>query len=202
MMEKPFSQACENNKTPILAVIREVFNQPVTVWEIGSGTGQHAYYLASELPHLTWQPTDLLENHPGINAWRDEAQLPNLNPPIALDVTHPIWPCDSLDAVFTANTLHIMSWENVALLFERLQTYLNPSATVCIYGPFNYNGSFTSDSNANFDQWLRNRDPLSGIRDFEAVMALAESAGLKLLKDNAMPANNHLLVLQKTIGNK
>jgi hypothetical protein len=196
-MIKPYSQACENNKTPILAVIREVFSQAVTVWEIGSGTGQHACYFAKELPHLVWQPTDLAENLPRINAWRDEVQLANLNLPLALDVTNPVWPCEGMDALFTANTLHIMSWQNVEILFERFQTYLNPSATVCIYGPFNYNGNYTSDSNARFDELLKNRDPLSGIRNFEAVIALAENAGLKLLQDNAMPANNRLLVLEK-----
>jgi Protein of unknown function (DUF938) len=197
MSSKPYSQACENNKATILAVIREVFRQPVTVWEIGSGTGQHACYFASQLPHLIWQATDVADNLPGINAWRDETQLPNLNMPLVLDVTNPVWPCDGMDAVFTANTLHIMSWQQVEILFERLQTYLNPLAQVCIYGPFNYNGKYTSDSNANFDQWLKSRDPLSGIRDFEAVMALAESAGLRLLNDNPMPANNRLLVLEK-----
>ena len=197
MTTKPFSQACENNKAPILEVIREVFNQPVTVWEIGSGTGQHACYFAKELPHLHWQPTDLAENHPGINAWRDEAQLPNLNQPLVLDVTDHNWPCEKIDALFTANTLHIMSWQNVEILFERFQAYLNLSAKVCIYGPFNYNGNYTSDSNANFDQWLKSRDPLSGIRDFEAVVSLAEKIGLSLKQDNSMPANNRLLVFQK-----
>ena len=197
MLEKPYSQACENNKAPILAIIQDVFIKPTTVWEIGSGTGQHACYFARELPHLTWQPTDLVENHPGINAWRDEVQRDNLNQPLVLDVTDPVWPCDGIDAVFTANTLHIMGWQNVVVLFERLHTYLNPSARVCIYGPFNYGGKYTSDSNANFDQWLKNRDLLSGIRDFEAVLELAEMAGLRLLKDNAMPANNRLLVLEK-----
>jgi len=197
MIDKPYSQACENNKVPILAVIREAFNQPVTVWEIGSGTGQHACYFASELPYLIWQATDVGENLPGINAWRDEAQLTNLNHPLALDVTDPAWPSYGMEAVFTANTLHIMSWQQVETLFERFQTYLNPLAKACIYGPFNYSGKYTSDSNANFDQWLKSRDPLSGIRDFEAVMALADHAGLRLLKDNPMPANNRLLVLQK-----
>ena len=197
MINKPYSQACENNKTPILAVIKEVFTEPTTVWEIGSGTGQHACFFASGLPHLVWQPTDVAENLPGINAWREEVQLPNLNSPLVLDVTSPVWPCDGMDAVFTANTLHIMSWQNVETLFKRFQAYLNPLTTVCIYGSFNYNGKFTSDSNANFDQWLKNRDPLSGIRDFEAVLALAENAGLRLLKDNPMPANNRLLVLKK-----
>jgi hypothetical protein len=198
MLNKPFSQACENNKAPILEVIRDVFCQPVTVWEIGSGTGQHACYFASELPHLVWQPTDLAENHPGINAWRDEVRLPNLNQPFVLDVANALWPCKEMDAVFTANTLHIMSWLNVTILFDRLKMYLKPLAKVCIYGPFNYNGDFTSDSNANFDLQLKNRDPLSGIRDFEAVVGLAENAGLNLTNDNPMPANNRLLVFQKT----
>lgn len=198
MFDKPFSQACENNKKPILEVIREVFSEPVTVWEIGSGTGQHACYFARELPHLVWQPTDLADNHPSINAWRYGAQLPNLNPPLTLDVTDTIWPYEGMDALFTANTLHIMSWHNVVIFFERLQTYLNPLAKVCIYGPFNYDGNYTSESNARFNEWLLNRDPLSGIRDFEAVIELAENAGLKLLKDNPMPANNRLLVFQKS----
>jgi cyclopropane fatty-acyl-phospholipid synthase-like methyltransferase len=197
MVHKPYSQACENNKTPILDVIQSVFNQPTTVWEIGSGTGQHACYFASELPHIVWQATDVAENLLGINAWRDEAQLPNLNPPLVLDVTDLVWPSDGMDAVFTANTLHIMSWQQVETLFERFQAYLNPLAQVCIYGPFNYHGNFTSDSNARFDEWLKSRDPLSGIRDFEAVMTLAERAGLRLLKDNPMPANNRLLVLER-----
>jgi Protein of unknown function (DUF938) len=196
-MDKPYSQACENNKAPILAIIRDVFSQPVTVWEIGSGTGQHACYFASELPHIIWQPTDLVENLPGINAWRDGAKLPNLSQPLVLDVTSPIWPCDGMDAVFTANTLHIMGWQQVGLLFAHFQTYLSPLARVCIYGPFNYHGNYSSDSNARFDGWLKSRDPLSGIRDFEAVMALAESVSLRLLKDNPMPANNRLLVMQK-----
>ena len=173
--------------------------QPVTVWEVGSGSGQHACYFASQLPHLIWQPTDLEENLPGINAWREEAQLANLNKPMVLDVNECAWPCDEgLDAVFSANTLHIMSWECVQTVFERFQTYLSPSALVCIYGPFNYNGNFTSDSNARFDQWLKDRNPVSGIRDFEAVMTEAERRGLRLLSDYAMPANNRLLVFQNT----
>ncbi len=200
MFQKPYSQACENNKAPILAIIRNVFTEPTTVWEIGSGTGQHACYFASQLPHLIWQPTDLAEHHPGINAWRDDANMPNLKPPLALDVTDPAWPCDGIDAVFTANTLHIMSWPYVEILFDRLNTFLSAKAQVCIYGPFNYNGTYTSDSNAHFDDRLHSRDPLSSIRDFEAVMALAESIGLSLLQDNAMPANNRLLVLQKLSG--
>lgn len=199
-MNKPYSQACENNKAPILAVIKEVFTQPVTVLEIGSGTGQHACYFAKELPHLNWQPSDLAENIAGINAWRIEAQLQNLLPPIILDVTDSMWPSSGIDALFTANTLHIMCWEKVQLLFDRLDNVLNPNAQVCIYGPFNYNGNYTSDSNARFDMWLKDRDPLSGIRNFEDVINLAKNAGLEFINDNAMPANNRLLVFKK-LGN-
>jgi hypothetical protein len=200
MLIKPYSQACENNKAPILAILKEVFTEPTTVWEIGSGTGQHACYFAKELPHLIWQPTDVSDNLTGINAWREESQLPNLNAPIALEITTDTrWPHDAgIDAFFTANTLHIMSWEKGQILFDCLGNCLNPLAKACIYGPFNYQGKYTSDSNAQFDGWLKNRDSLSGIRDFEAVLELAECAGLELLKDNAMPANNRLLVFQKS----
>ncbi|NOV29292.1 DUF938 domain-containing protein [Methylomonas sp. ZR1] len=195
--EKPFSQACENNKEPILQILKTVFDQPMTVWEIGSGTGQHACHFAENLPHLTWQPTDRPENLPGIQLWRYEAQLVNLLPPLSLDVADLQWPCARVEAVFTANTLHIMSSEEVGLLFKRLANYLSAEATMCIYGPFNYAGAYTSESNARFDLWLKERDARSGIKDFEAIMALAEHIGLTLQADHAMPANNRLLVLRK-----
>ena len=198
MIHKPFSQACENNKDPILQVIRTVFCQPTTVWEIGSGTGQHACYFAEHLTHLEWQPTDRSENIPGISLWREEAKLANLRPPLTLDVTDALWPCSSIDALFTANTLHIMSWDEVRILFDRLTEYLNPKALICIYGPFNYNNAYTSDSNAYFDQWLKSQNTLSGIRNFEDIMSLSTSCGFSLLNDIAMPANNRLLVLQNS----
>jgi hypothetical protein len=198
MPQKPFSQACENNKEPILQVIRNVFSKPTTVWEIGSGTGQHGCYFAKQLPHIEWQPTDKSANIAGISLWREEARTPNLKPPLTLDVTDAVWPCDTIDALFTANTLHIMSWDEVQSLFDRLAVHLNAKAFVCIYGPFNYNGAYTSDSNARFDQWLKNQHALSGIRNFENIMLLAASAGLELISDNAMPANNRLLVLQNS----
>ncbi|WP_036247634.1 DUF938 domain-containing protein [Methylobacter sp. BBA5.1] len=197
MTNRPFSQACENNKDPILRVIRPVFSRPLTVWEIGSGTGQHACYFAGQLPHVNWQPTDRQENIAGIELWRQAAGLANLRPPLILDVTDAAWPCTRIEALFTANTLHIMSWRQVQVFFDRLGQYLAPDAPVCIYGPFNYQGRYTSDSNARFDQWLKSRDPLSGIRDFEAVKALAASIGLQLVDDVAMPANNRLLVLSR-----
>lgn len=196
-IQKPFSQACENNKEAILQIIKTVFSQPTTVWEIGTGTGQHACHFAENLPHLEWQPTDRPENLAGIHLWRDEAQLANLLPPLSLDVADLLWPCERIDAVFTANTLHIMSGEEVRLLFERLAVYLAADATVCIYGPFNYAGAYTSESNAGFDLWLKERDPQSGIKHFEEIMVLATKSGLELQADNAMPANNRLLVLRK-----
>lgn len=195
---KPFSQACENNKLPILNIISQVFTRPTTVWEIGSGTGQHACFFARQLPYLTWQATDRIDNLPGIEAWIEAANLPNLLQPLALDIQDMPWPCDSIDTLLSANTLHIMSLVEVEILFERLKQYLNPDAQVCIYGPFNYRGQFTSDSNAGFDQWLKAQNPLSGIRDIEYIRELATVAGLTLLNDHAMPANNRLLMFQKS----
>ncbi|MGZ5006314.1 MAG: DUF938 domain-containing protein [Methylobacter sp.] len=198
MTHKPFSQACENNKDPILQVIKTVFCRPVTVWEIGSGTGQHACYFAEHLPHLEWQPTDRSENIPGIRLWREEARLANLKAPLILDVTDAEWPCSAVDALFTANTLHIISWDEVRIFFARLAGYLNPNALVCIYGPFNYHGAYTSDSNADFDHWLKSQNTRCGIRNFEDIESLSAAAGLSLLDDHAMPANNRLLVLQNS----
>jgi trans-aconitate methyltransferase len=198
MPHKPFSQACENNKDPILQAIRTVFCQPTTVWEIGSGTGQHACYFAEHLPHLEWQPTDRSENIPGICLWQEEAKLTNLKTPLTLDVTDEAWACKSIDALFTANTLHIMSWDEVQIFFDRLTEHLSPKAFICIYGPFNYNGVYTSDSNASFDQWLKSKNSSSGIRNFEDIVSLSTSRGFSLLNDIAMPANNRLLVLQNS----
>ncbi|MGR9087232.1 MAG: DUF938 domain-containing protein [Gammaproteobacteria bacterium] len=197
-MQKPFSQACENNQAPILQVIRTVFDRPLTVWEIGSGTGQHACYFARYLPHLEWQPTDLGERLQGIRLWLADERLANVKPPLILDVTDPVWPCRTMDALFSANTLHIMSWERVRIFFERLGGYLVPGAPVCIYGPFNYNGRYTSESNARFDHWLKERDVSCGIRDFEAVEDLAQRFGMEVVKDAAMPANNRLLTFIRT----
>jgi hypothetical protein len=196
MPNKPFSQSCENNKDAILQIIRDIYTRPVVVWEIGSGTGQHGCHFARHLPHLVWQPTDRQENIHGISLWREDAGLENLKPPLPLDVCDEIWPCAKLEAVFTANTLHIMSLEQVRMLFARLATNLADSAVMCLYGPFNYHGAYTSDSNARFDQWLKSRDPDSGIKQIEDILELATLAGLALADDFAMPANNRLLVLR------
>lgn len=193
-MTRPFSQACENNRAPILAVLARVFATRRRVLEIGSGTGQHAVYFAPRLPHLVWQPSDLPEHLPGVRAWLAACPAANLCPPIALDVTAPDWGVAEVDAVFSANTLHIMPWAAVAACFARLPKVLAPGGVLAIYGPFNYGGAYTAASNARFDAWLRERGAHQGIRDFEAVAALATEAGLALLEDNAMPANNRLLV--------
>lgn len=197
---KPFSQACENNKDPILKVLTRVFADKKRVLEVGSGTGQHAVHFAEHLPHLIWQTSDLKENHAGISEWLQEANLPNTLPPIELDADKQPWELEKVDALFSANTLHIMSWEQDQKFFAGLPNVLQDGATVAIYGPFNYNGNFTSDSNRNFDQWLKDRGPHQGIRDFEKVNELALSVGLELQEDNKMPANNRLLVWRYTNG--
>jgi len=196
-MEKPFSQACENNKEPILAVLERHLGAARHVLEIGSGTGQHAVYFAARLPHLVWQTSDLAIHHDGILAWIESAQLGNVRPPLVLDVGVQPWPIDVTDAVFSANTAHIMSWPMVEALVAGVGRVLAPGGRFCLYGPFNYEGRYTSESNARFDEWLRLRDPASAIRDFEAVDELARKAGLQRLEDNAMPANNRLLVWRR-----
>lgn len=195
--EKPFSQACENNKQPILDILLRVFSDRKQVLEIGSGTGQHAVHFAPQLPQLIWQTADLEHNHEGINAWIDDNPAENLRSPLPLDADHLPWLFDPVDAAFTANTCHIMAWSSVVSMFAGLDSAMEPNATLAIYGPFNYNGKFTSESNAGFDQWLKQKAHHQGIRDFEAINKLAGKIGLSLIEDNEMPANNRLLVWQR-----
>jgi SAM-dependent methyltransferase len=196
-MNKPFSQASENNQQPILAVLERHFRGVRHVLEIGSGTGQHAVFFAARLPHLIWQPSDRRENHAGIRLWMDDAGLDNVRAPLDLDVTVRPWPIAAAEAVFSANTAHIMSWPTVERFVAGIGAVLEPGGVFCLYGPFNYGGTYTSESNARFDEMLRQRDPESAIRHFEDVDALAIAAGLHLLEDNAMPANNRLLVWRR-----
>jgi len=191
---KPFAESCEENKRPILAVLEQTFADCRRILEIGSGTGQHAVFFAAELPHLLWQTSDLREHHAGIHAWLAEAALPNLLPPLALDVARDPWPEVEYDGVFSANTSHIMHWPEVEAMFAGVGRVLAPGGRFCLYGPFNADGRYTSESNARFDAWLRARDPASGLRDIEALDRLAQSAGLTLSADHAMPANNRTLV--------
>ncbi|MEO5573751.1 MAG: DUF938 domain-containing protein [Gammaproteobacteria bacterium] len=194
---KPYSEACEQNKVPILAVVRTAFATRKKILEIGSGTGQHAVYFGRELPHLIWQTSDLPENHEGIREWVDEAKLDNVLPPITLDVASNNWPVDCVDGVFSANGIHIMSWQHVIKMFEGIGRVLDKDGVACLYGPFNYGGKFTSDSNARFDAWLKMRDSESGVRNFEDVDALARAQNLKLVQDYPMPANNRTLVWER-----
>ena len=196
-MTKPFSEACERNKLPILVQLRTLFADARTVLEIGSGTGQHAAHFAAALPQLVWQASDVADNLPGIRQWINEARLPNLPAPLELDVDRP-WPAGRYDAIYSANTLHIMGWPQVQALFAALPQALRPLGLFSVYGPFNRGGAFSSDSNRSFDASLRAADPRRGIRDFEAVDALAQAAGLQLLADVAMPANNRLLTWRRS----
>jgi SAM-dependent methyltransferase len=194
---KPYAESCAQNRAPILAILCTVFSDRRQVLEIASGTGQHAVYFGSALPHLTWHTSELPENHAGIQAWLDEAGLTNVLPPIALDVNADAWPAADMDAVFNANTLHIVAWPAVARMFAGIGRVLAPGGRLCLYGPFNYGGAFTSESNARFDAWLKARDPVSGIRDFEAVNRLAEAQGLTLEQDVEMPVNNRMLIWRR-----
>jgi SAM-dependent methyltransferase len=196
---KQFSDACERNRAPILAILKRVFADRRQVLEIGSGTGQHAAYFAPDLPHLSWQPSDVAENLPSVRLWREEAQSPRLLEPIELDVDRP-FPRLPADAVFSANTSHIVSWPQVEKMFAGVASLLPPGGVFALYGPFNYGGKHTSPSNAEFDQWLRRRDPASGLRNFEDIRELAARHGLVLEEDNAMPANNRLVVFRRRKG--
>jgi SAM-dependent methyltransferase len=190
----PFSEASERNKQPILEILRVALARHRSVVEIGAGTGQHAVHFAGMLPHLQWQPTDRAECIPGLAARIAREGSPNLGAPIELDVMQPVWPSFSADAMYSANTLHIMSWPEVESFFRGAGRVLHGGGALAVYGPFRYTGRFTTESNAAFDRSLRRRDPASGIRDFEAVDALAAAQGLELQADHAMPANNQLAI--------
>lgn len=197
-MDKPFAPACERNREPILGVLRAAFARCRHVLEIGSGTGQHAVHFAGAMPWLDWQCSDRAEQLPGIGAWLAEAALPNTPAPLELDVAG-AWPQGHYDAVFSANTLHIMGWLEVERLFARLPAIVGAEAVLAIYGPFNRDGRYTSDSNADFDRALKARDPRMGLRDVGAVDALARAAGFALAQDHAMPANNRCLVWRRRL---
>lgn len=194
MNDKPFAPACERNREPIAAQLAEYLPRPARVLEIGSGTGQHAVHFAQRFPELSWQCSDLPENLPGIRAWLEEAGLPNTPEPLPWDVCAPPGNPPSYEAVFTANTLHIMPWTAVEALFTGLPEWLRPGGRLLVYGPFRYNGRYTSDSNREFDAWLQAQNPSQGIRDMAAITTLADAAGLRLLADHRLPANNQFQV--------
>jgi cyclopropane fatty-acyl-phospholipid synthase-like methyltransferase len=189
----PFSEACERNKGPILEVLRVAFADRAQVLEIGSGTGQHAVHFAAHLTHLAWHPTEQLAYLADLASRVRIEGTRNLRPPTVLDVKQSVWPLRSVDAVYSANTLHIMGWTEVEAMFRGVDAVLSAQGTVCVYGPFRYDGAYTSESNRDFDRMLRERDPLSGLRDVKELCALAERHALRLRVDHDLPANNRLL---------
>jgi cyclopropane fatty-acyl-phospholipid synthase-like methyltransferase len=195
-MEKPDAPSVARNRDAILEVLRDTFTATTSVLEVGSGTGQHAVFFAKALPHLSWQASDREENLQGMQAWLDDAHLPNTPPALTFDIDG-VWPTGTYDAVFTANTLHIMSLDQVRTFFAGLPGITKCDALLVAYGPFNYNGQFTSPSNAAFNDWLQARGSHMAIRDFEMINALAGGAEFRLLDDHPMPSNNRCIVWQR-----
>lgn len=197
-MNKPFSQACVNNQDIICEVLARVCADKQHLLEIGSGTGQHGVFFAQQLPHLSWQMSDRLQHHVGIHQWIRDYPAPNLLPPIALDVLTDAWPSNLYDAVYSANTAHIMPWEAVLAMFTGIGHRLQSGGVFSLYGPMKYSGVLTPQSNIEFDYRLRQHSSDQGIREFHELNQLALAAGLILLEDNSMPANNRLIIWQKT----
>jgi len=194
---KPFSESCVQNQHAILEVLLKEFAAAQHVLEIGSGTGQHAVFFARALPHLVWQTSDVDKHHSGIHAWIADEGPDNVRTPLSLNVERDDWPDMTFDAVFSANTVHIMSWPEVINMFSGIDPILTNGGRFCLYGPFNVDGQFTSESNARFEQWLKSQNPESGIRDQGELDKLAEKAGLSRIATHAMPANNNILVWEK-----
>lgn len=187
---KQFAPSCDQNKDEILAVLQEALPHSGVVLEIGSGTGQHAVYFAERLPQVTWQPTDLQPNLASISAWCTEVQLANVREPVELDLLSDRWPVTAAHAVVCINTTHIVAWPGVENLFAGVGRVLPPGGVMYVYGAYRYATRPLEPSNEKFDRWLKARDPVSGVRDFEAVNALAQRNGLQLTEDRAMPGNN------------
>lgn len=197
MNTPPFSIAAERNRHPILEQLQALLPSPGTVLEIGSGTGQHATFFAQKLPSLLWQPSDREENLAGLEARFKAEGTDNILPLMKLDVVSDPWPGSSFNAVYSANTAHIMHWDAVIAMFSGVAAHLWDEGLFCLYGPFNIDNRFTSESNARFDAQLRAQDPQMGIRDMAVVESLAVLHKMRLEQKLAMPANNFLLVFKK-----
>jgi len=198
MINKPYAAAAERNAGPILGALRHELRGCDSVFEIGSGTGQHAVRFAAALPTLRWQTSELPPAHAGIRQWIAASRLPNVVDPVEFDVLSADVEPRAYDAVYSSNTAHIMSWDAVCRMFELVGRLLRDDGVMCLYGPFRHRGEFSTDSNAAFDRSLRARNAAMGIRDLDDLDALAERAGMCCTRRYAMPANNLLLVWRKT----
>jgi hypothetical protein len=192
-----FSSAAERNRQPILDQLRILFPQQGTILEIGSGTGQHAVFFTRNLPGLLWQPSDRSENQAALEACFSAEGSKRILPLLQLDVLHDPWPECSYAGAYSANTAHIMSWDAVVAMFTGVALHLQSGARFCLYGPFNIDNCFTSESNAQFDAGLRAKDPQMGIRDMAAIESLANLHQMQLEHKLAMPANNFILVFER-----
>ncbi len=197
MSERPSAEYAVRNAPPILEVLRREFATRSRVLEIGSGTGQHAVTFAAAMPNLHWQTSDLEENHDGIKAWIRSTGLDNVGAPVSFDVRNAMIESASYDAVFSANTAHIMSITAVEAMFTLVATGLTTDGVFCLYGPFRVAGLFNSRSNADFDVSLRHRDAAMGIRDLEQLDAFAASGGMRRTRLYAVPSNNYVAVWTK-----
>ena len=196
-MIKPNAPSCEQNQQVILDVLKTLFIESGDVLEIGSYTGQHAVYFTEHLPHLNWYPGDLEAEHAGMKMWFSDVKHDRIHVPLILDVDISDWNVDKKDYIFSANVTHIISSEQTEKMFKHVGEILKTGGLFAQYGPFNYNGQYTSESNANFDVWLKQRNPDSCIKHFESMQEQAQINNLRLLKDIAMPANNRILVWEK-----
>ncbi|MGB8606219.1 DUF938 domain-containing protein [Bradyrhizobium sp.] len=199
--------AFHRNHQAIRAILQKFLaGKSGDVVEAGSGTGQHVVDFARHLPGITWWPSDLNEQHlKSIGAWRAHAGLPNIRPPLRIDLSDPTWCAEMHDgsgpgkllAVFCANVIHIAPWRVAEGLFAGAGRYLQPDGRLFLYGPFKRDGEHTAISNAVFDSSLRDRDPEWGVRDVEDLEKLAAAAGLQLAETAEMPANNLTLVFAR-----
>jgi SAM-dependent methyltransferase len=189
--------AADRNKEPILDVLRRILPRRGLVLEIAAGTGQHTAHFASALPGLQWQPTEPdADYHDSIRAWTDN--LPNVLPPLALDVSAWPWPVERADAVLCINMIHISPWQSTLDLMAGAGAILPTGGVLFLYGPYKRGGAHTAPTNEAFDADLRTRNAAWGLRDMETVIDVAGSNGLVFKEAVAMPANNFSVVFAKT----
>jgi hypothetical protein len=190
--------AVARNRDPILAVLRDVLPAAGIVLEIASGSGEHAVHVAAALPHLAWQPTDPDAQARGsIAAHAARAGLANLLPPLELDASAPVWPVTRADALVSINMIHIAPWRATQGLMAGAARLLSAGSPLYLYGPYREHGRHTAPSNAAFDASLQARNPAWGVRDLDAVVALAAEHGLTLQHTVAMPANNLSVIFRR-----